>query len=120
MEKKLIVPIAVLTFFALGSVVFAQDSVPPRVISGTITNIDSQHHQFVVQNKFGTIFLNWNEKTQFNPAGFQQRLKEGTPVFVYFNETAKDNLMASRVELNWTGFGLKGVQYPFDCGPSVC
>lgn len=120
MEKKFVVPVVVLIFFALGGGVFAQESVPPRVISGTVTNIDSQHHQFAVQNKFGTIFLKWNQKTQFNPASFRERLKEGTPVFVYFNEGPEDNLVASRIELNWTGFGLKGVQYPFDCGPSVC
>lgn len=119
MKTKFVLSTVVMILLVFGSGVLAQESVTPRVLSGTVTNIDWQRQQFGVQNKFGTTFLKWNQQTQFNPAGFRDRLKEGTPVFVYFSE-GRGNLIASRIELNWTGFGLKGLQYPFDCGPSVC
>ncbi len=119
MKAKFIFSTAAVILLLSASGILAQEAVTPRVLSGTVTNIDWQKQHFGVQNKFGTTFLKWNQSTQFNPAGFQERLKEGTPVFVYFTE-GRGNLIASRIELNWTGFGLKGLQYPFDCGPSVC
>ena len=120
MEKRIVAFVLTLMILGLASWARAQDSLPPKVFSGTITNIDWQKQELGVQNKYGTVFLKWDQKTQFHPADFRQRLKEGTQIFVYFSEGPGQNLIASRIELNWAGFGLKGLQYPFDCGLTVC
>ncbi len=120
MEKRIVVAMAVLPliFLALLSGARAQDT-PSRVLSGTVAAIDWQKQELAVQNKYGAVLFRWDNQTRFHPADFRRSLKEGTPVFVYFSEGG-GNLIASRIEFNWAGFGLKGLQYPFDCGLKVC
>jgi hypothetical protein len=121
--------ITVLTLIAgvvfIGSVL-AQETVPPGVFSGTITKVDPEKREIVVQNKEGALFFRWDHETRVNGApggkeGFiSDNLKEGMLITIFYSEMDRHRV-ASRINVETTNVGtLKGWEFPFGCGLSLC
>lgn len=127
MEKTiLIAALALMTGLVLVGEVFAQGSSSPGVFSGTITKVDPEEKGIVVQNKDGEMFFQFNYDTKVNgsPLGkgglIFEKLKEGMPVTILFMEGER-NRVASRIDVKPSSVGsLKGWEFPFVCGLSIC
>jgi hypothetical protein len=127
MKKRIM--IAVLTLIAgvvfIGSVL-AQETFPPGVFSGTITKVDPEKREIVVNNKDIEMFFRWDHETWVNgsPGGkegfISDNLKEGMLITIFYSETDRHRV-ASRINVETTNVGtLKGWELPFGCGLSLC
>jgi len=126
MEKGILIVFLALTVglvFVGGA--WAQKNSLPGAFSGTITKIDLAKKEIVVQNNNDAeAIFRWNGETAIKGPGERslifEDLKEGMIVTVLFREGSR-NRVASRIDVKTANpKTLKGIEFPFECGVTVC
>ena len=125
MEKGVwIILLALMMGLALAGEVWAQKNSPPGVFSGTISKVNLANKEIVVQNNNAEAIFQWNDETAVKGPGerslIYEDLKEGMMVTVSYREESQ-NRVASRIDVKTTNLKtLKGMEFPFECGVTVC
>lgn len=124
--KKIILVAVIAAVAVLAIEVWAQEiPLPKGIFSGTISRVDPDGKGFFARNEAGE-FFQWNRKTRVigpvpkDDALISENLKEGMLVTIFYTELKKTRI-ASQIEVKKSDIKtMKGWEYPFGCGLSLC
>jgi hypothetical protein len=127
MDKRILIGILILIVaMVFSGGILAQEILSPRAFSGTITKVDLEKKEFSVQNKEEEMRFIWTPETWVNgfsdgKEGFvSDNLKAGMLVTIEYTNL-KNHRVASRINVEVNTHGtLKGWEFPFGCGLSLC
>lgn len=127
MDRRILIGVLIVfagTVFSTG--ILAQEVLSPKAFSGTIMKIDLQKKELAVQNKDEERKFIWTSETWINglsdgQEGFvADRLYTGMLVTVEYTDL-KNLRVANRINVKAKTSGtLKGWEFPFGCGLSLC
>ena len=123
-KSKSIGFLALLTGVILAGGVWGQNSSPPTAVGGVIQRVDLAKQEIAVRNMNGDEIFQWDQATKITGPGEKslnfEDLKEGMIVTVLFREGSR-NRVASRIDVKTANpKTLKGIEFPFECGVTVC
>lgn len=106
--------------------VLAQETSAPKIFSGIITKVDLVNKEIVLQNQEEQMTFQWTHETKVNgpPAetggSIPENLKEGMRATVLYGKGSR-SWVASRIDVGPGNLKtLKGWEFPFECGVTVC